>query len=1099
MSGIETLLITVLGPAIAKSILKVWLKDKTIAQDVSSALVDILKKKTEDALAQKSGNRVFEGIGEKVALSLKPHFEGFSEKQALLVGRMVSESLDRAEITAEFLAQRNLDPVALAQHILDTVKPAMKLNKAAQSLYKRIVTEACQHIIDVASSLPSFTEKSFGEVLKREDEIKQMALEVVNEVRQLRKKVEEQNPEAEGARFEADYRRAITRQLDCVEIFGVDLSRTSKRQELSVAYISLCVEEANLGRFPEQQALVSEDTSWDDEDEQTAVVLPIEEALGDADRMLIRGDAGSGKTTLLQWIAVQSAQGRFRGALESWNDTVPFFIRLRRFSDAPLPQPEAFAGHATPSIAAEMPELWVHDKLRSGKAIVLIDGVDEVSQDKRQAVRDWVRELVTSFPESRYIVTSRFHAVQEGWIEEEQFEDAELQPMDLAEIHAFIEHWHNAVCESLDDDEQIDTLPELVQNLKAVIEDPRTPIRKLATSPLLCAMICAMHRDRRQQLPQDRIELYEAASYMLLERRDIERGLSFRDYPVLKYRQKRALLEDLAYWMIKNELSEVDVAEATDRLSRKLPNMSDIERTITADDVLRLFVERSGIVREVVKGRIDFAHRTFQEYLAAQNALDEEDIGLLVKNAHNDQWRQVMVVAVGLGSAKQRDKLITQLIERGDEEKEHRHELFLLAAACLEVALELNQQTKDEVVKRMKQIVPPRNLPEAKQLAGAGDLAVPLLTYSDQKVRITRACVRTLGLIGTENAVETLRAYAEDERKVIVQELYDAAHMFAPSVQYVERVLSRWTTLRLSGRMGLPEWIGQLTNLRSLTIEKQKELTSLPESIGQIPHLQILTLNICPELSSLPDSIGQLTNLQTLKLQYCYELKTLPESITQLTNLQNLTLRYCSKLTSLPESVGQLTNLQSLALSRGDPSPLLESIARFTNLRSLTLRGHNLMFPPKSIAQLISLESLTVNGPSSKSLLEWIVKLTNLQNLALTDPEATSLPESIVQLSNLQTLYLRSCSQLASLPGSIGQLTNLQSLTLDHCPALPSLPGSIGQLTNLQTLTLNHCASLASVPESIGQLRNLKSVTARGCTQLLASLKKLLPDCKIKT
>ena len=78
MSGLETLLITVLGPAIAKTILKVWLKDKTIAQDVSGALIEILKKKTEDALAQKSGNRVFEGIGEKVALSLKSQFEGLA-------------------------------------------------------------------------------------------------------------------------------------------------------------------------------------------------------------------------------------------------------------------------------------------------------------------------------------------------------------------------------------------------------------------------------------------------------------------------------------------------------------------------------------------------------------------------------------------------------------------------------------------------------------------------------------------------------------------------------------------------------------------------------------------------------------------------------------------------------------------------------------------------------------------------------------------------------------------------------------------------------------------------------------------------------------
>ena len=978
MPSIETLLITVLGPAIAKSILKVWLKDKTIALDVSSALVDILKKKTQDALAQRSGNRVFEGIGEKVALSLKPHFEGFSDKQALLVGKVVSESLDRAEITAEFLAQRNLDPVALAQHIIDTVEPAMKLNKAAQSLYERIVTEACQQIVDVASSLPGFTEKSFGEVLKREDEIKQMAFEVISEVRELRKKVEEQNPKAKVARFEADYRRAITRQLDYVEIFGADLSRTSKRQKLSVAYISLSVEEADRQRLPEQEAFVSEDTSLDDEDEQATVVLPIEEALANASRVLIRGDAGSGKTTLLQWIAVQSAQGRFQGTLEKWNDTVPFFIRLRQCSDTSLPKPEAFAAYCAPSISAEMPKLWVHDKLRAGRAIVLIDGVDEVPLSKRQAVRDWLGELVTSFPESRYLVTSRPHAVQEGWIEGEQFEDAELQPMDLSEIHAFIEHWHDAVRDGLDDHEQIEELPKLVENLKVVIKDPHTPIRKLATSPLLCAMICAMHRDRRQQLPQDRIELYEAACYMLLERRDIERGLSFGDYPVLKYRQKRPLLEDLAYWMIKNELSEVDVGEATDRFARRLPNMANIETDVTADDVLRLFVERSGIVRELVKGRIDFTHRTFQEYFAARNALDEEDIGLLVKNAHNDQWRQVIILAVGLASVKQRDKLIMQLIKRGDTAKGHRHQLFLLAVACLEVAVELDQQVKDEVVKRMKQIVPPKNITEAKQLASAGDLGVPLLSYSSVWLAPTAAaCVRTLALIGTETAVEALRAYAKDNRVAVVRELLKAGDIIDPSMEYREIVLLPLTSLCIPEFDTLPQWIWRLTNLEDLRIDCFR-LTSLPESIGQLTNLQSLSLEYCENLTALPKSVARLTSLQSLSLLYCSELTSLPESIGQLTNLQSLDLFQCAKLGSLPESIGQLADLRSLDINRCDSlTSLPESIGQLKSLQTLSFEHClNLTSLPESIGQLRNLKSVDVYGcRHRKQLLDSLKRL----------------------------------------------------------------------------------------------------------------------------
>ena len=59
-------------------------------------------------------------------------------------------------------------------------------------------------------------------------------------------------------------------------------------------------------------------------------------------------------------------------------------------------------------------------------------------------------------------------------------------------------------------------------------------------------------------------------------------------------------------------------------------------------------MERSGLLREPAAGRVDFVHRTFQEYLAAKAAVDNDEIGLLVTNAHDDQWREVVVMAAGM-------------------------------------------------------------------------------------------------------------------------------------------------------------------------------------------------------------------------------------------------------------------------------------------------------------------------------------------------------------------------------------------------------------------------------------------------------------------
>jgi predicted NACHT family NTPase len=239
-------------------------------------------------------------------------------------------------------------------------------------------------------------------------------------------------------------------------------------------------------------------------------------------------------------------------------------------------------------------------------------------------------------------------------------------------------------------------------------------------------MLCALNREHKKQLPTDRIELYEACCSLLLGRRDIERGVELTSYPVLDNSQKYFLLDDLAYWMIKNGLSEVDLKLVDERFDRKLKNLTRVSQDISATGIREFFVERTGMIREPVMGKIDFAHRTFQEYLAAKAAAYEMDTGVLLKNAHDDQWREVIILAVGVpGATKQMcEDLVKGLIIRGDKEQKYRYQLHFLAVSCLETAVELGQEIKVEVEKRLSQLVPPKDMTEAEALAAAGELAV---------------------------------------------------------------------------------------------------------------------------------------------------------------------------------------------------------------------------------------------------------------------------------------------------------------------------------------------------------------------------------------
>ena len=90
----ETVVFTI-GAAIAKAILKFWLKDAGIAKDVSLSLVDVLDTKVSDIRAKRRAKRQFEAIGDQVAESLLPLFEraGLTDNGKEAVGLAVEYPL----------------------------------------------------------------------------------------------------------------------------------------------------------------------------------------------------------------------------------------------------------------------------------------------------------------------------------------------------------------------------------------------------------------------------------------------------------------------------------------------------------------------------------------------------------------------------------------------------------------------------------------------------------------------------------------------------------------------------------------------------------------------------------------------------------------------------------------------------------------------------------------------------------------------------------------------------------------------------------------------------------------------------------------------
>jgi hypothetical protein len=351
-----------------------------------------------------------------------------------------------------------VDPRRLRDALLaQRANATSALSARETELYKRAVAEASRALIPIATELRGYQSLRDAALLEGQEDSNEREERILAVEALLRQ------PDEAGARFEELYPKAIEDRLDKLELFGVRrLTAAMKRQRLNVAYVTVQVEGAGpreLGNEADHvlnQALAEAARTQMAADQERGQSGPIDEVLASARRIVVRGDPGSGKTTLLQWIAVNAAARRFRGALELWNNVIPFFVRLRDVAAHSFPAPEEYVGRIEPDIAGRCPDDWAHLQLENGRAVLLIDGVDELPAGKREAFLERLQSLLRLYPRARYLVTSRPAAVSESnwpewheWVRENGFAEVAIKEMSPAASDTFIEQcWRSCLSSS---------------------------------------------------------------------------------------------------------------------------------------------------------------------------------------------------------------------------------------------------------------------------------------------------------------------------------------------------------------------------------------------------------------------------------------------------------------------------------------------------------------------------------------------------------------------------------------------------------------------------------------------------------------------------
>lgn len=785
MALLETITLGV-SASVAKLVIKLAMPEGSARDAIADSASKLLERRISDFTARRKAERLLDEVQDEVSKRLVDAFNSefpeltHEDKEAASIA--VAELLASAPMS-ELAMVSNLDGGSLYRRVLDSDTGRIRSLGGDVSLAANfLLKEVCVYTVSVAEKFPDFRSALARELLQRSDQIRDDLVELIARVDDLRSTADTDKSK-EASTFETDYKRLLVNQLDRLYLFGLrQLNEATSQYPLTVSYISLAATIHG----------VAKPTS-------------VEDALGGRRRILLRGEAGSGKSTLLQWLAVHGAIGDFGESLSDWRHRLPFYLRLRDYvAQVDFPRPEEYLKRSWASnLAGAMPPKWVHDCLQRG-ALVLLDGFDELPSMRRRAFLTWLKNLIEQYPQCTYVVSSRpaaLDALQDGdtadeYLSRSGFEKIALEPLSLRDIENLVVRWHQALGRENATEIERDQLEAYSLALRHAFR-VRRPLRSLATSPLLCAMTCALNWHLKQHLPSNRMELYRLALEMLIEQRDAARSISTAGGVSLSLQAKQSVLDALAYWMLKNGRTEAHWEEALTPIAnamKRLPNLS-----AQPEEVLQELLERSGVLRQPQFRTIDFVHRTFLEYMGARAAIEEQDLGFLAQMATTDSWRETIIFAAGHAKGTIRDKFIALLLGKSLMRRRS-IELDVTAACCLETASEgLDDKVYASLRECARRLFPPRNFDQARDLAPAAELDPSLLVGHGRSgdggktnAETVAACIRCAAISGGEKMMDVIASYSaitsQMEDEVIRNELVRAWGAFDVS-EYREKVI----------------------------------------------------------------------------------------------------------------------------------------------------------------------------------------------------------------------------------------------------------------------------------------------------------------------
>lgn len=614
------------------------------------------------------------------------------------------------------------------------------LNPNEYSMYRKLIDYTAHYTVNAFELLPQFTTKGIKTIVRQMDDIKEKLASVSREIDGIASKSKNAFLD-----FESRYRMAV---LNRVRYINIDGSGTRiniySNYELDTSYIKLSFD---------QDGVDSKD-----EDES------IENILLKHKNVWISGDAGSGKTTLLQWIALRLANKTLSKTY------IPVLVTVRSLKTESL---KSCIENIMSDASSLIPDGWIEHSISLGRFFFLFDGFDEVDSNRRHEIFNWIRKFDHE-DKCHKVFTARPQVKEDELSYIKKIKNIAFVrscPMGPSQIKDFILKWHKSVL--------ITELGESEENAyKAAISLHKMilisePLLKLASSPLLCAMICSLNHVNNGTIPYSKKELYDECIVMLIESRDRAKKIN-EDNIHLNIEQKKRIFSRLAYWMMRNDYyADIEYEHALSQISIY---KHDMGLTYSDEDILHYFLNRSGLIRTPEPGIIEFIHRSFLEYLCAIQIVREKDWGFLATKIGNNNWRETIIDAISMANKKEATRLITCTLEKISEHSDDARKYLFLAFSYVNSATEVEANVRDDVIELMGQMIPPKRGEEALIANEVQKLAIPFLVNKHYPSKERLSCIRTLRFIGGVQCLKSIVTFMDSE--LTYKELFEMCKLF---------------------------------------------------------------------------------------------------------------------------------------------------------------------------------------------------------------------------------------------------------------------------------------------------------------------------------